>query len=76
MGEMLALLSMVLFSANIILASMRYIPVSVAANLITLSIPILVTPVSYFLFKNQEGITYQTLIGIGLVLSGLVFNVL
>ncbi|MBK5458140.1 DMT family transporter [Peribacillus sp. TH16] len=58
-----------------VIASMRYIPISVA-NLITLSTPILVTPVSYFLFKNQEGITYQTLIGIGLVLSGLVFIVL
>ena len=58
-----------------VIASMRYIPISVA-NLITLSTPILVTPVSYFLFKNQEGITYQTIIGISLVLSGLVFIVL
>ncbi|OLN21783.1 hypothetical protein BTO30_13075 [Domibacillus antri] len=58
-----------------VIASMRYIPISVA-NLITLSTPILVTPVSYFLFKNQEGITFKTLMGIAFVLSGLVIIVL
>ncbi|OMP67208.1 DMT family transporter [Domibacillus epiphyticus] len=58
-----------------VIASMRYIPISVA-NLITLSTPIIVTPVSYFLFKNQEGITFRTILGIGLVLGGLVAVVL
>lgn len=58
-----------------VIASMRYIPISIA-NLITLSTPIIVTPVSYFFFKNQEGITYKTIIGIVLVMSGLCFIIL
>ncbi|KAA9011183.1 DMT family transporter [Niallia endozanthoxylica] len=58
-----------------VIASMRYIPISIA-NLITLSTPIIVTPVSYFLFKNQEGITYKTIIGIVLVMSGLCLIIL
>ncbi|PLR83276.1 hypothetical protein CVD25_11675 [Bacillus canaveralius] len=53
-----------------VIASMRYIPISIA-NLITLSTPVVVTPVSYFMFKNQEGITYRTIIGILLVMGGI-----
>lgn len=53
-----------------VIASMFYIPVSIA-NLITLSTPIIVTPVSYFVFKNQEGITRRTMAGIFLVLIGI-----
>jgi drug/metabolite transporter (DMT)-like permease len=63
-------------SAQICLvASMWYIPISIA-NLITLSTPIIVTPISYFLLKNQEGITVRTLIGGIMVLSGICFIVL
>lgn len=53
-----------------VIASMRFIPISIA-NLITLSTPVIVTPISFFLFKNQEGITFKTIAGIVLVLGGI-----
>lgn len=53
-----------------VIASFWYMPVSIA-NLITLSTPILVTPLSYFLLQNQEGITLRTIFGSALVLSGI-----
>lgn len=53
-----------------VIASMASIPVGVA-NLITMSTPILVTPASYFLLKNQEGLTAKTVVGIALVLVGI-----
>ncbi|MCM3728880.1 DMT family transporter [Neobacillus cucumis] len=58
-----------------VIASMRYIPISIA-NLITMSTPVIVTPISFFLFKNQEGITYRTLLGTILVLTGICFIIL
>jgi drug/metabolite transporter (DMT)-like permease len=57
------------------IASMRFIPVTIT-NLITLSTPVLVTPLSYFLLKNQEGITKRTIIGIGMVLFAISIIVL
>lgn len=58
-------------SAQIFLiSSMVYIPISIA-NLITLSTPILVTPLSYFLLKNSEKITFRTIIGGLMVLVGI-----
>ena len=59
----------------LVIASMHYIPISIA-NLITLSTPVLVTPVSYFLFKNQENVTAVTILGIILVLSGITLVIL
>jgi len=59
----------------LVIASMHYIPISIA-NLITLSTPVLVTPASYFLFKNQEKVTAVTIAGIVLVLSGISLVVL
>lgn len=59
----------------LVIASMAYIPISIA-NLITLSTPVLVTPVSYFLFKNKEGITFKTISGILLVMVGIALIVL
>lgn len=53
-----------------VIASFRYMPVSIA-NLITLSTPVLVTPLSYFLLRNQEGINLRTIFGTVLVLSGI-----
>ena len=53
-----------------VIASFWYMPVSLA-NLIALSTPILVTPMSYFLLRNQEGITLRTIFGSTLVLSGI-----
>ncbi|BCJ88388.1 DMT family transporter [Effusibacillus dendaii] len=67
---------MMTISAQIcVIASMWYIPVSLA-NLITMSTPLLVTPMSYFLLKNQEGLTVRTVSGIGLVLIGITAIVL
>jgi drug/metabolite transporter (DMT)-like permease len=59
----------------LVIASMAYIPISIA-NLITLSTPVLVTPVSYFLFKNKEKITFKTISGIVLVMIGISLIVL
>lgn len=58
-----------------VIASMWYIPVSIA-TLITLSTPLLVTPMSYFLLKNQEGIGLLTVVGIVSVLAGITMIVL
>lgn len=52
------------------IGSFHYMPVSIA-NLITLSTPVLVTPLSYFLLRNQEGINVRTVLGSVLVLSGI-----
>jgi drug/metabolite transporter (DMT)-like permease len=52
------------------IASMRFIPVSIS-NLITMATPIVVTPASFFLLKNQENIRPLTVLGILLVLSGI-----
>jgi drug/metabolite transporter (DMT)-like permease len=58
-------------SAQILyIASMKYLPVSIA-TLLTMSTPILVLPVSYFILKNQEGISWRTLLGAFLVLGGI-----
>jgi drug/metabolite transporter (DMT)-like permease len=59
----------------LVIASMAYIPISIA-NLITLSTPVLVTPVSFLLFKNKEGITIKTISGIIMVMVGISLIVL
>lgn len=53
-----------------VIASMWYIPISIA-NLITVSTPVLVIPLSYFLLRNREGITFRTILGAALVLLGI-----
>ena len=57
------------------IASMRYIPLSLAA-LVTLCTPLLVFPLSYWLFKNQEPLTLSVVFGCILTLSGMVVVVL
>lgn len=52
------------------ISSMRYIPLSVA-TLVTLCTPVLILPLSYLLFKNQEGISAVTLVGSTLTLLGI-----
>ncbi len=52
------------------IASMRFIPLSVAA-LVTLCTPLLVFPLSYWLFKNQEALKASTLCGGALTLLGI-----
>ena len=71
-----ALSGVITISAQIsVIGAMHYIPISIA-NLITLSTPVLVMPISYFLFKNSEGVTYLTIMGIILVLGGIMLVVL
>ncbi|MCL6598127.1 MAG: DMT family transporter [Alicyclobacillus macrosporangiidus] len=53
-----------------VIAAMRYIPVSVA-TVISMCQPLLVIPISYFLLKNQEGITLRLIGGCLLVLAGI-----
>lgn len=59
----------------LVIAAMGYIPISIA-NLITLSTPVIVTPVSLFFFKNRERITMKTIFGIVLVMAGICFIIL
>lgn len=57
------------------IASMRYIPLSIAA-LVSLCTPLLVFPLSYWLFKNQERLTWPVVAGSVLTLLGMVIVVL
>ncbi len=57
------------------IAAMRFIPLSVVA-LVTLCTPLLVFPLSYWLFKNQEALKLSTLCGGALTLLGICIVVL
>jgi drug/metabolite transporter (DMT)-like permease len=57
------------------IASMRYIPLSIAA-LVSLCTPLLVFPLSYWLFKNQERLTWSVIAGSVLTLLGMAIVVL
>lgn len=57
------------------IASMRYIPLSVA-TLVTLCTPLLVFPLSHWLFKKQEELTRVALAGSGLTLVGIAMIVM
>jgi drug/metabolite transporter (DMT)-like permease len=57
------------------IASMRYIPVAISA-LVTLCSPLLVFPLSYWLFKNSDRVTGRTVLGCALALSGIAMIVL
>jgi drug/metabolite transporter (DMT)-like permease len=57
------------------IASMRYIPLSIAA-LVSLCTPLLVFPLSYWLFKNQERLTWSVMAGSTLTLLGMAIVVL
>jgi drug/metabolite transporter (DMT)-like permease len=57
------------------IASMRYIPVAIAA-LVTLCSPLLVFPLSYWLLKNSDAVTGRTVLGCALALLGIVMIVL
>ncbi len=71
-----ALMGVCTIAAQIcLIGSMRYIPVSVSAML-TLCTPILVFPLSYWLFKDQDAITATTLLGAALALAGMAAIVL
>lgn len=57
------------------IASMSYIPVSIAA-LITLCTPVFVIPASHLLFGHEERITARMLVGTALALAGIAVIVL
>lgn len=57
------------------IASMRYIPLSVAA-LVTLCTPLLVIPLSLYLFKDQEALRVTALLGALLTLAGIALVIL
>ena len=66
-----ALIGVCTISAQIAtIGAMRYIPLSVA-TLITLCTPLLVFPLSHWLFKNQGDITASVLLGSVLALLGI-----
>jgi hypothetical protein len=44
--------------------------------MVTLCTPLLVFPMSYWLLRNQEGITLRTLLGGGVTLAGIAVLVL
>ncbi len=58
-----------------LMGSMYYIPVSIA-NLITLSTPVIVTPISYCLLKNEERLSWISMTGIGMALVGILMIVI
>ena len=57
------------------IASMSYIPVSVAA-LITLCTPLIVIPVSHWLFRSEDPVTVRVVAGSALALAGIAVIVL
>ncbi len=64
------------FTAQVlVIASMRYIPAAVA-GLISMSTPVLVMPMSYFLLRKQENLTPAAVLGICITLASLVLVVL
>ncbi len=66
-----ALLGVFTISGQILgTAAMVYIPVSVAA-LLTLCTPVLIFPISYFFFRNEEEMTVRVLAGCVLTLLGI-----
>lgn len=54
---------------SLVIASMKYIPVSVAA-LVSMCTPLVVMPVSYFVLRNQEKLNRVMVIGILITLGG------
>lgn len=71
-GMLLFMLTGVMnISAQILsISSLSYIAVSIM-TLIVCCVPVLVIPMSYVFLKNQEGITFRTLIGATLTLGGI-----
>lgn len=59
----------------LVIASMKFIPASMAA-LISMSTPLVVMPVSYFVLRKQENLTWATVSGICITLGGIALLVL
>jgi drug/metabolite transporter (DMT)-like permease len=71
-GMLLFMLTGVInISAQILsIFSLRHVAVSIM-TLIVCCVPVLVIPMSYVFLKNQEGITFQTVVGATLTLAGI-----
>ena len=54
---------------TLVIGSMKYIPVSVAA-LVSMCTPLVVVPVSYFVLRNEERLNGVMLVGILITLCG------
>ena len=59
----------------LVIASMKYIPASMTA-LITMCTPLVVLPVSYLAFGNHERLSWVTVLGITITLTGITLVVL
>lgn len=59
----------------LVIASMKYIPASMAA-LISMCTPLVVLPVSYFALRNDERLSWVTVLGIAITLAGITLVVL
>jgi len=60
---------------SLVIASMKYIPVSVAA-LISMCTPLIVMPLSYFLLRNHEKLNWVMTLGIFITLCGAAISLL
>jgi drug/metabolite transporter (DMT)-like permease len=60
---------------SLVIAAMKYIPASVAA-LISMCSPLVVMPVSYFVLRKVEKLTWATVLGILVTLAGVTLVVL
>lgn len=59
----------------LVIASMKYIPTSMAA-LISMCTPLVVMPVSFFVLRNHERLNWVTVLGIVITLAGITLVVL
>jgi drug/metabolite transporter (DMT)-like permease len=63
------------FAQSLVIASMKYIPVSVAA-LIYMCTPLVVMPLSYFVLRNHEKLNWVMVLGILITLCGAAISLL
>lgn len=59
----------------LVIASMKYIPASMAA-LISMCTPLVVVPVSFFALRNHERLSWVTVLGIAITLAGIALVIL
>lgn len=71
----LAVGSLQFLAQALVIASMKYIPASMAA-LISMCTPLVVLPVSYFALGNDEHLSWVTVLGIAITLAGIALVVL
>jgi drug/metabolite transporter (DMT)-like permease len=60
---------------SLVIASMKYIPASMAA-LISMCTPLVVLPISYFALRNAELLSWVTVLGIAITLTGIMLVIL